>query len=370
MKKIVFIFLLFISLFNITYWSYQSQLIEINWMISWYQTDISKYQSEKDAMIFKYNWYINDLKNEKETALQKLAWANNKMWVWNSSYAINSYNNLSNEYDNKIQSLENEKNYNASIYDKLIATTKQSISEWEKIKVKIEKSIEIDNIYNEITSNIDNKNYDKALSLCEKWYNIALEYNLDFFLDYYKKIVPILKEYKNEDFKKENANKEKEILNSANEYFNKWSNYYKNRDYDNAILNLNKAISILENNKNINWASEIISLCKEYISTINKLKDDLSKLALEEKKQKEIDYENKLKDKANIAFNKIKSIINKKPASKQLDIYKWLLTQLETYKNKLSNDKLIILNELIRLFQNEVNNWWDEIWNILNDLLK
>lgn len=371
-KKLLLAILLTVNVVSV-FWDYSQNIKEVDSSINLLQSNIDKYENEKQNMISKYDWYINNLKKEKEAELQKLAWANNKLWIWYSSYAISSYNNLSNEYDKKIEALQDEKIYNIWVYNENINNFKSRISENEIFKDKYYKLDELDKIDNKVKEYNISKNYDLAIEEARKWLIIAKQYNFTSSITFYEKWISDIQKTKDDIIKLENEKEKllkwKKIIEDVTYYFEKWKDEDKKWNFDKSIEYINQAINLLKNN-NVDWWNDLKIILENYLSLVNKSKaikiqkenEEKQKQLENQKKveaQNKIDYENKLKEKANITFNKIKNIINKKSISKQADIYKWLLTQLETYKNKVSQDKWIILNELIYLIQNELNNWWN-----------
>lgn len=79
------------------------------------------------------------------------------------------------------------------------------------------------------------------------------------------------------------------------------------------------------------------------------------KIKLQKENQTKIDNENKLKQKSEVVFNQIKSKFSKYSDVKKKKTYELLLKTLNWYKTKIKSwDKLIIINHLIYLINNEI----------------
>lgn len=357
MKKISFLIITILILFmnpNL-YGNYSNSLNQINSNIRNLELNLSQYESEKQSMISKYNQSIETLKKEKEAETMQTSWGYNQRWALNTSVAISQINKIESDYNSRIKELEDEKNYNMNVYNNAINSLKQNIEENKILKQKYSKMAEIEIIYENAMKYFENKNFDSAIAEAQRGLNMSQNYGLDSFIEMFKKQINTINENKNEF---QNLQNSKNILNESRGYYATALEQYKLWNYDLARQHVSRAINLLENS-NIEWKNDLTKLQLDLLSTIDQAKNQqiqADKTKQEsDKKQRQLENENNLKKKTEVVFNNIKDKIKGYNYDRKQKTYKSLLIQLDMYKNKLSWDKLIILNHLVYLINIELS---------------
>lgn len=357
MKKISFFIITILILFINLNWygDYSSSINQVDSSIRNLELNISQYESEKQSMISKYNQLIETTKKEKETKKMQSSWSMNQIWAWSSSASTAQYNQIESYYNSLIKELEDEKNYNTNVYNNAINSLKQNIEENKILKQKYSKMAEVEIIYENAMKYFQNTNFDSAIAEAQRGLNMSQDYGLYSFVDMFKKQINTINENKNEF---QNVQNSKNILNESREYYATALELYKLWNYDLARQHVSRAINLLENN-NIEWKNELIKLQLDLLSRIDQAKNQqiqADKTKQEsDKKQRQLENENNLKKKTEAVFNTIKDKIKGYNYDRKQKTYKSLLIQLDMYKNKLSWDKLIILNHLVYLINIELS---------------
>jgi len=357
MKKISFFIITILILFINLNWygDYSSSINQVDSSIRNLELNISQYESEKQSMISKYNQLIETTKKEKETKKMQSSWSMNQIWAWSSSASTAQYNQIESYYNSLIKELEDEKTYNTNVYNNAINSLKQNIEENKILKQKYSKMAEVEIIYENAMKYFQNKNFDSAIAEAQRWLNMSQNYGLDSFVDMFKKQINTINENKNEF---QNLQNSKNILNESRGYYATALEQYKLWNYDLARQHVSRAINLLENS-NIEWKNDLTKLQLDLLSTIDQAKNQqiqADKTKQEsDKKQRQLENENNLKKKTEVVFNNIKDKIKGYNYDTKQKTYKSLLIQLDMYKNKLSWDKLIILNHLVYLINSELS---------------
>lgn len=280
MKKILLWFICFILSLNITFWDYSSEIRKIEGSIQLLQSTINKIESEKILMISKYDSYIDQLKKDKDIALQNAAITYSKLGLTFSSSAIETTLKIESEYNQKLQYLINEKEYSNTVYDENISNLKLRIVENESLKNKYYKLEQLEKIEILIFDLVKSKKYDEAIMQSNIALQISRENNFTSSISFYENFIKDIQNTKSnidelnkqkqieidrlKQLKKqeENFKKSKLFFNNIKKQLSKSSKEKQQRTYNSLLKQLEAALPKLKWDKK-ELVAHLIDLIKE-----------------------------------------------------------------------------------------------------------